>query len=238
MTWALLPVKDLVKAKSRLAGILAPHERRALAQAMVEDVIATLTGCKLLEGVLLVSDDPCADLLAHRYGIRLLKESELGCRGLNPVVAGACDTLTRDGAGAIMVVHGDIPLLSGEDVEALLTAFRDPEVDVVLSPDRVGGGTNILLFDAGRPFEFHYGVGSCQAHQAAAIEAGLRSRLVARDGVSLDIDAPEDLILLWRYLKGRAVATHTARFINKDSVEQRLSLIAASNLEVRRSTGT
>ena len=57
VTWAILPVKDLVRAKSRLAGVLAPHERRALAQAMVEDVLVALTGCGELQGVLMVSDE-------------------------------------------------------------------------------------------------------------------------------------------------------------------------------------
>ena len=34
MTQALVPLKDLVEAKSRLSGLLRPSERRALAQAM------------------------------------------------------------------------------------------------------------------------------------------------------------------------------------------------------------
>lgn len=37
---AVLPVKDLVLAKSRLSGVLAPHERRSLNQAMLEDALA------------------------------------------------------------------------------------------------------------------------------------------------------------------------------------------------------
>ena len=40
MAQALVPLKDLVAAKSRLSGVLSPAERRSLAQAMVEDVLA------------------------------------------------------------------------------------------------------------------------------------------------------------------------------------------------------
>ena len=40
MAQALLPLKDLVQAKTRLGGLLRPSERRALAQAMAEDVLA------------------------------------------------------------------------------------------------------------------------------------------------------------------------------------------------------
>ena len=71
MVWALLPLKDLVKAKTRLSGVLAPHERRALAQAMVEDVISVLVTLEELEGILLVSDDPAAELLSHKYVLDL-----------------------------------------------------------------------------------------------------------------------------------------------------------------------
>ena len=42
MAQALVPLKDLVEAKSRLSGLLRPSERRALAQAMAEDVEAAL----------------------------------------------------------------------------------------------------------------------------------------------------------------------------------------------------
>ena len=42
MAQALVPLKDLVQAKSRLSGLLRPSERRALAQAMAEDVLAVL----------------------------------------------------------------------------------------------------------------------------------------------------------------------------------------------------
>ena len=42
MLTALLPLKDLLLAKSRLAGLLHPSERCALTQAMAEDVLGVL----------------------------------------------------------------------------------------------------------------------------------------------------------------------------------------------------
>ena len=46
MTQVLLPLKDLVKAKSRLSGLLSPSERRALAQAKSEfpEIVKTYGG--------------------------------------------------------------------------------------------------------------------------------------------------------------------------------------------------
>ena len=43
MAQALVPLKDLVLAKTRLSGVLTSVERRALAQAMVEDVLDVLS---------------------------------------------------------------------------------------------------------------------------------------------------------------------------------------------------
>ena len=42
MTVLAIPVKDLVNAKQRLIPLLAAEERRALATAMLEDVLAAL----------------------------------------------------------------------------------------------------------------------------------------------------------------------------------------------------
>ena len=71
----LIPLKDLVRAKTRLAGLLAPSERRALAQAMVEDVLALLAAHPDIESINLLSDDPSAHLLVAQYGARHLPES-------------------------------------------------------------------------------------------------------------------------------------------------------------------
>ena len=66
MAQALVPLKDLVQAKSRLAGLLRPSERRALAQAMAEDVLNVLANHVNVAGITLVSDDPGAGLPAVR----------------------------------------------------------------------------------------------------------------------------------------------------------------------------
>ncbi|MFZ5913432.1 MAG: 2-phospho-L-lactate guanylyltransferase, partial [Pseudomonadota bacterium] len=36
--WAIVPIKDLSRAKQRLSGLLSETERRALGLAMLEDV--------------------------------------------------------------------------------------------------------------------------------------------------------------------------------------------------------
>lgn len=227
--WALLPMKDLVQAKSRLGGVLASHERRALAQAMAEDVLTALTDSDKLAGVLLVSDDPGAELLANKYGVQMLPEAELGASGLNGVVSAACDFLAGRGAGVIAVVHGDLPLLSATEVDQLLAARERPGVDVVIAPDRRRDGTNVLVTAVASRPAFHYGRGSFLAHQREAIAMGLTCNIVELPGAALDVDQPADLIDLWQECRHAGRSGYTCAFLARPDIARRLSALALAD---------
>ncbi len=223
--WALLPLKDLVQAKTRLGGVLASHERRALAQAMAEDVLAALTAAQNLAGVLLISDDPGADMLASKYGVHWLPESALGVSGLNAVVASGCEHLREQGAEKVMVVHSDLPLLDADSVDRLLRTFTAGALDLLLVPDRLRDGTNILLTESGRLPAFHYGQGSFAAHRAAAAARDLAVDELFLERAALDIDQPADLIDAWLRLRGDS-ATHTGAFLDRSEIARRLAALS------------
>lgn len=224
--WALLPMKDLVQAKSRLGGVLASHERRALAQAMAEDVLTALTGGRRLAGVLLVSDDPGAEMLANKYGIDMLPEAALGASGLNPVIAAACDLLAERGADVIAVVHGDLPLLTAAELDQLLADRARPGVDVVIAPDRRRDGTNVLVTAAATRPAFRYGPGSCLAHRREAQARGLACNIIDLPGAALDVDQPADLIDLWRQYQRFGASGYTGVFLARPDIAGRLAVLA------------
>lgn len=230
MVWALLPVKDLVRAKTRLGGILAPHERRALAQAMVEDVLSVLVDVPELEGIQLVSDDPGAELLGHKYAIDVITEVSLACRGLNPVVSATADYLQGRGVRDVMVMHCDLPLLQPADAEMLLELYRQPHTDIVLAPDLAGTGTNVMMFALERRPCLNYGVGSCQAHLASAAEQGLRCELLHNPRLGLDIDQPGDLLHLYHELQSGVRGEYTAAVLLEARIAQRLAIMERSGL--------
>jgi 2-phospho-L-lactate guanylyltransferase len=230
MVWALLPVKDLVRAKSRLAGILAPHERRSLAQAMVEDVLSVLTEVPELDGIQLVSDDPAADLLGHKYAIEVLSEHSLGCRGLNAVIHATADVLQQRGVREVMVMHCDLPLVQTGDVEMLLQLYRQPQTDIVLAPDIAGTGTNVMLYALEKRPQLAYGVGSCQAHLASALEQDLSVELLRNPRLGLDIDQPGDLLHLYHELQSGVRGEHTAQVLLGAEIAQRLAIMERSGL--------
>jgi 2-phospho-L-lactate guanylyltransferase len=223
---ALVPLKDLLQAKSRLAGLLGPTERRALAQAMLEDVLAVLAAHPRVEGITLVSDDPGAHLMAARFGAAHWRESELGCEGLNAVVEKASARLLAEGGRGILLVHGDLPLLTPADIAAVLAA-QPESPGLVIGCDRHGSGTNILCFDPDAIPGFRFGKDSCAAHLAAAQDRGITPYVLQREGIGLDVDEPGDLALLLQRLD-RFSASSTAAFIRGAGLSARVGLALSS----------
>jgi 2-phospho-L-lactate/phosphoenolpyruvate guanylyltransferase len=66
---------------------------------------------------------------------------------------------------------------------------------MVIAPSR-DGGTNALLAWPPLALPFLFGVGSQARHLAAAQERGLAVREFRTPGMELDVDRPDDLLLL------------------------------------------
>lgn len=226
MAQALVPLKDLVRAKTRLAGMLSPSERRALAQAMLEDVLVTLAGHPDISTVTLVSDDPAVHLLAGRYGTRYWTERELRCRGLNAVVGRASDRLLAQEEEPVLVLHADLPLLGGEDISAVLASRREVG-GLVIGCDRHGNGTNLLCFDRASAPRFCFGADSCRRHVEWARAHDVPVLVLRRPGIELDIDEPQDLAALLAQ-PWRTGAGHTPALLRDTGLGTRIELALAS----------
>ena len=212
MAQALLPLKDLVAAKTRLSGLLTPSERRALAQAMVEDVLACLDGHPGIDGITLVSDDPSAPHLAAGHRAEYLDERRLGCEGLNGVLAASLEYLPPAPDGVVVVLHGDLPALAAQDLDRALALAVD--ADLVIGSDQAGTGTNLLVFRHERPPSFRFGANSCTRHQAWARTSGALCKNLQTFGIGLDIDVPEDLADLLHASARGLIGTQTNRLLD------------------------
>src|SRR5260370_13898207 len=71
---AVVPVKEAGRAKQRLAGVLGRAQRRQLAHAMLEDVLAALASTAELAAILVVTADRAAAGIAGRYGAQVSDE--------------------------------------------------------------------------------------------------------------------------------------------------------------------
>jgi 2-phospho-L-lactate/phosphoenolpyruvate guanylyltransferase len=190
---AVVPVGTLDGAKSRLGETLDAEERRDLATRLLSRTLAAALATPGIDEVLVVTPDDEVRQLAARAGARPIRQRS---QGLNVGLRQAREEVLAAGADAVLVVPIDLPLISPEALQALLAPLDDPARPlVVLVPDRHGRGTNALLVAPPGAIEFGFGGDSRRAHAACAADAG--ARYLELDGpLSLDLDTPEDLLLV------------------------------------------
>src|SRR5437764_10141486 len=111
-TLAILPVKSFSHAKQRLRGELDPQLRRALAKAMLLDVLDAL-GATLVDEIVLVSAGEEARRIAHDYGATAVADSD---QGHNSAALLGIRSARAVGAGRVLLVPGDCPALRPEEV--------------------------------------------------------------------------------------------------------------------------
>jgi len=92
----------------------------------------------------------------------------------------------------VLVLPADLPLMTREDILALIERATEPPV-VVIAPDRREEGTNALLICPAGLIEYDFGIGSFQRHCERARQANARLEVVTLPSLGLDLDLPEDL---------------------------------------------
>src|SRR5260221_3767232 len=139
--WAIVPLKPFIGAKSRLAKVLTPEERQALAEKMFRHSLGVLTSIKSIAGVMVVSRDTKALGIARDYGAHTVQES--GTPELNSALTRASQVVGSQGADGVLVMPADLPFVNAEDVEQILHLGRY-YTTVVIAADRAGTRTNAL----------------------------------------------------------------------------------------------
>jgi len=192
-TVAVVPVKPLRRGKSRLAGVLSVEERALLNRYLFTRTLEILRAVPAIEQVLVVSRDSAALALAREHGAHTLQEQSDS--RLNLALRRAVAILRPALVSTILVLPADLPLLSVEDVRALLEARPQPR-GLAIAPNATGTGTNGLAVAPPDAIEFAYGEDSFHKHLALAEKAGLPVAIVRRTGLARDLDYPQDLALV------------------------------------------
>lgn len=197
--WAIVPVKPLRRGKSRLAEVLTPEERADLNRRLLCHTLDTLKAIPEIEHVLVISRDQSALALARDHGARTVQEN--GAPLLNVALERATIVAKTYATAGVLVVPADLPLISPEDVRALLERAKDPPV-VVVVPDRRRNGTNALLVCPTGLIEYDFGPDSFERHCRRALAAGARLEIFDLPSLALDVDLPEDLDRVSQELEG------------------------------------
>ena len=215
MNIVAIPVKDLVNAKQRLVPLLAADERRALAAAMLEDVLTALASSRI-DAVWVVTRDEAVSAIAHRFGARVVSEAEN--RGHTAAVAAAQARASAEGVGVFATIPGDVPCVSAREIDALVAA-ADASPAVVFAASRSGLGTNGVALAPPETLALRFGEPSFDNHVAAARARGLTPRLLTLPGLALDVDDPDDLVALL----AEGSATRSARLVATWNIAARLA---------------
>ncbi|MGD9603778.1 MAG: 2-phospho-L-lactate guanylyltransferase [Gammaproteobacteria bacterium] len=193
--WVVIPVKPFAYAKQRLAGVLTDVERSELARVMLTDLLTTLGRCPGVSGTLLVSQEESLPALARPFGAECLHEE---ARGLSRAVAQAATHLAARGETRLLMLPGDVPLATAEEIGTLVARHAASPLLTIVA-DREGVGTNALAVSPPGLMSFYFGRESFQAHCAAAAAAGAVVQVLALPGIAFDIDTPDDLRDLMTY---------------------------------------
>ena len=190
--WAIVPVKPLNRAKSRLSKILTPEQRQTLAEKMFRHSMEVLHSVKQISGVLVISRDTKVLGIARDYQMQTVQEA--GTPELNSALLRASQVVLAQRGEGVLVLPADVPLVTPEDIMEMLHLGRY-NTTVVLAPDRNDDGTNALLVNPPGYIPFAYGPGSFRRHVFLAEEANATVKVYRSPRLSLDIDVPEDLVL-------------------------------------------
>lgn len=191
--WAVVPVKPLRRAKSRLGEVLSADERAELSQQLLAHTLDVLSEVEGIERTMVISRDSRALALARDHGANTVTEH--GSPELNKALVRATLVAKGYGVSSLLVLPADLPLLSAEDLESFLALAKSPPV-VVIAPDRKREGTNGLLSSPPDLMEYDFGPDSFERHIANAREAGARVEICELPAFGLDLDEPEDLAML------------------------------------------
>jgi 2-phospho-L-lactate/phosphoenolpyruvate guanylyltransferase len=188
--WAVVPVKELERAKMRLAPLLSSQVRQALMLAMLEDVLAALAAVSDLAGLAVVTADAAARRLAIEYGARIM---EIGARdGHTGAVAAAARLLAEEGRPGMLTLPGDVPLVTADEIRQLLAAHAQQPA-FTIAPARDERGSNAIICSPPDAVPLRFGEDSFFPHLRAAKACGIRPTVLRLPGIALDLDTPEDL---------------------------------------------
>jgi 2-phospho-L-lactate guanylyltransferase len=226
----LLPIKDLRTAKQRLAGVLTPEERFALAHAMLADTIRAVRGVQHADKILVVTNYEPAMQAARENGWEIIREEKQISESVS--VDAASRQCEERGMTGVLRLPLDLPLVQSGDIDDLLVAECAAPA-LVIVPSRDGTGTNAILRTPPTLFPSHFGNGSFAKHCEEAERASARVLKRRNVRLEMDVDDESDLrAMLQHDLSG----TQTGSWLRDSGLLEKLCLGSMTGARVAASS--
>lgn len=187
-------VKDFDSAKQRLGPALDPKARRALARRNAERAVrAAAAGARRL----VVAGSQEVATLAARLGAQAVVEPRQ--EGQNVAAKRGIAYAIEGGAGAVVLLSSDLPLVTAKSVRELLQVAARIETPAVVAVPAVGrGGTNALYLRPPDAITLHFGADSLDSFRREAETKGVNFLVHQSEAMALDLDEPDDLARMRR----------------------------------------
>ncbi|KAA6213763.1 2-phospho-L-lactate guanylyltransferase [Streptomyces albofaciens JCM 4342] len=202
--WSLVvPLKPLVRAKSRLSGAVGERLRPQLALAFALDTVSAALACEDVMDVAVVTDDPLAGERLAALGARVF--ADVPGRGLNAALAhGAARVRERRAGAAVAALNADLPALRPAELHRVLTAAA--AFPRAFLADAAEIGTTLLSAAPGVELAPAFGGPSRARHRESGAQEIV---LPGTESVRRDVDTGADLLAALELGAG----PHTARCV-------------------------
>jgi len=185
---ALIPVKPLNEAKSRLAPYLTRPQRVALILDMLHHVVCVLRNSDVLTNINIVSADERILTLARTWDIMALVEERAGH---NPALTAAATQLRTAGTDVLLTISADLPYLQPRHIQDMIEQSKTHPIVLAASQDRTG--TNATLVRPPLAVPYVFGINSYHHYQQEAQQRGLSTTTYISPGTAQDIDTIDDI---------------------------------------------
>jgi 2-phospho-L-lactate guanylyltransferase len=187
-------VKDFGDAKQRLGPALSPDERRALAQRNAERAILAASAG---DDRIVVAGSEEVAAFAGALGATVFVEPRQ--EGQNPAAQRGIQHALAHGAGAVLLLSSDLPLIDRDAVRGMLDFAAGTAGPVAIAAPAIGrGGTNALYLRPPGVISLHFGGDSLALFRRDAESRGVPFLLHESAAFALDLDEPMDLARLRR----------------------------------------
>lgn len=188
-TVILVPFKEPTGSKTRLAHLLTPERRHALALALFDETLRILLANGTAD-VAVVTDGQAVAERARSVGAQVVLDGD--SRGETAAVESATRWSVARGYARQLVVPADMAFLDPSELAVLLATIT-PRPGVVFAPAVGEDGTNAILTTPPDCLPYRFGRASFPEYLARAATLGLHVRVQRLPSFLLDIDTPEDL---------------------------------------------
>lgn len=191
---AVIPMKNLHFAKSRLSTILTLQQRKNLAFFLLNTTIKTLKESRLITEIIIVSSDKTIEKFSFENGLKFIKDSDSGVN--NAVILADHYCINNDIDANIVIPH-DLPFISAKEIDQICNMSKKYPKCIIISPSKRFDGTNILFRKPPNVIKTFYDDNSYMNHLKEAQRLNIPIESLELDNLMFDIDTKEDLLELF-----------------------------------------